>query len=78
MLTDARGKEIKVGCRVAYNYSGQVAYGLIVSISKSGGTISIERLAPRDRYTELMNPLKPASISKVKNYRGILVLEDNE
>ena len=64
-LRDSRGTEIEVGQRVAYNLSGQVAEGDIVSTK--GWTIGIKLI-------DCCAGMDPGHISKVKNPTSILVL----
>src|SRR4051794_37190605 len=69
--TDLEDQEIRPGCVVAYNWSGQVAKGIVERCpgTHKTSTFSIRRLSRRDAGWY------KGSLSKVKNANSILVIE---
>lgn len=77
---DARGTEITLGARVAYNMSGDVVAGEVVAVGRGGN--GPYRIA-RDYECGYQRPdiaLAPVNkhVSRVKNARSILVLREGE
>lgn len=71
-LEDNRGSVIEVGKLVCYNFSGQLAIGIIEKINKarySGYTFHIKRLHPKADHT-----WQKSDVSKVKDSKSIMVL----
>lgn len=70
-MYDNRGTELQVGQYVAYNISGQVAKGRIVSLRES-----YQRQDIRIKLLHRAAGMYPDHISKVTNDRAVLVLQD--
>lgn len=74
-LKDNRGVELEVNQKVAYNFSGEIAVGVITSIK-----IREEKLGYRTRIipTIKINQIHPAKReSVVHNARSVLVLQED-
>lgn len=67
MPTDNAGATPEVGDYVAYNWSGQIATGFIVSVGRS-------RYAPLYRIEQVL-PGRQTNHSRVKGSRNVLVLQ---
>lgn len=77
-MIDNRGTELKVGQEVAYNFSGEIAKGIIVDlkVKKTGSSWGNPNRA--DIRVELIHSLgryRKGHISKVSNERNVLVLQ---
>ena len=70
-IKDCRGTILEVGQKVAYNYSGSVAYGEILKITSS--VIHIWRFAPHPNGMYTSN-----NVSKVKRPTGMMVIFEPE
>jgi len=71
---DARGQEIQVGTRVAFNYSGSVAIGTIEKITPSG-----EFHIRRETHAGMRWGQVPANtLSKVKNVNNLIAINEVE
>jgi len=77
---DGRGTLIKVGQRVAYNFSGEIAVGTIESIKEKEIQYwySGSRIFPHFKIKQEYPELYKGRTSLVKNNRSLLVLKDNE
>lgn len=83
-LTDNRGTLIEVGSKVAYNYSGQVAYGKVLEarpttwIGKGDGIGAKIKIEMDCRVNDGGVIKKPGKISIIGSPKNVLVLfEDN-
>lgn len=72
-LRDNRGTLIEAGCQVAYNYSGQIAVGKVISATAAKITIELGCKMNTDGV-----PKKPGKISIVKNPQNVMVLFEDK
>jgi hypothetical protein len=70
-MKDNRGTPIEVGCQVAYNYSGQIAVGKVLSATPKKITIELGINMNTDGVVK-----RPGKISIVKNRQNVLVLKE--
>lgn len=73
LKTDHRGTSIEIGCRVAYNRSGDVILGTVVMISKN-------QWRRGNWYWELLFELtvkdEEGKVSRIKNPRSFVIIPD--
>lgn len=73
-MTDNRGTELRVGQEVAYNISGQVAKGKIISLIGGGASIAVKmKIKVKLLHTAAGMPM--GHVSTVTNERNVLVLQ---
>lgn len=86
MLKDARGNELRLWEKVAYNLSGEVHYGEIVGIDEgerktvvlSVGSYEKTIKRPLIKVRNLNGATADGHISKIRNERNLLVIYESE
>lgn len=72
VITDHRGVKIEPGLRVAYNWSGDVALGVILEIKKNDWKEI--RSGWWSHQFELHVKNEDGHISKIKNWRSFIII----
>ena len=73
-LTDNRGNEIKIGSKVAFNHSGELATGTVLDIRAA---TRYNRIEPRFKILRSCKLYKD-NISEVTNPKNIMVIFEPE
>jgi hypothetical protein len=77
-MKDRRGRELEPGQTVAYNQSGQIAYGEIVYLEEGVPHLDYKNAWKKDPLIKVRNldGVNCVKISKVRNPLGVLVIEE--